>query len=169
MVVIQIEWSRANTRHDYVENNSMSNQENLKQLVYVSKPKAEMSLSEVRALLVKARINNHFQDITGILLFDGETFLQVLEGPEDAVLPLFDKIAQDPRHTQVDALFQRSVSTRDFDDWSMGLAHIEGDHMRSLPGLMDLSKARTILAASETANELVDAIKFDVMPEGAAA
>lgn len=147
----------------------MSNQETLKQLVYVSKPTAEMPVTEVRELLVKARINNHFKDISGILLFDGETFLQVLEGLEDAVLALFDKIAQDPRHTQVEALFQRSIEARDFDGWSMGLAHIEGDHMRSLPGLVDLSKARMILSASETANELVDAIKFDIMPEGEAA
>lgn len=147
----------------------MSNHEPLKQLVYVSKPTTEMPLSEVRALLVKARINNHFKDISGILLFDGETFLQVLEGPQDAVLPLFDKIAQDPRHTQVEALFQRGIVERDFDGWSMGLAHIDGDHMRSLPGLVDPSKARMILSTCETANELVDAIKFDIMPEGVAA
>lgn len=143
----------------------MSNPETLKQLVYISKPTTEMPVSEVRALLVKARINNHFKDITGILLFDGETFLQVLEGPEDAVMPLFNQISQASRHAQVETLFERCVAERDFDDWAMGLAHIDRSQMRSLPGLVDLNKARLILSANETANELVNSIKFDIMPE----
>ena len=72
----------------------MQTEEMLHQIVYVSKPTRSMTLSEVRELIIKAQINNHFKDLTGILLFDGDTFLQVLEGPKDTVMALFEKIDQ---------------------------------------------------------------------------
>ena len=138
----------------------MPTTEMLHQIVYVSKPTRSMALSEVRELLIKAQINNHFKDVTGMLLFDGDTFLQVLEGPEDTVMTLFEKIERDPRHTQFTSLVQRKIPQRDFGDWSMGLAHIESKHMRSLPGLMDIQSARSMLSKSGAAESLVSSIKF---------
>lgn len=131
----------------------------LHQIVYVSKPTRSMALSEVRELLIKAQINNHFKDVTGMLLFDGESFLQVLEGPKDTVMALFEKIERDPRHTQFTSLVERQIPRRDFGDWSMGLAHIEGEHMKSLPGLMDIQSARRMLSKSGAADSLVSLIK----------
>ncbi len=138
----------------------MPTKEILHQIVYVSKPTRSMTLSEVRELLVKAQINNHFKDVTGMLLFDGDSFLQVLEGPKDTVMALFEKIERDPRHTQFTSLVERKIPQRDFGDWSMGLAHIEGKHMRSLPGLVDIQSARRMLSKSGAAESLIALIKF---------
>ncbi|WP_439123893.1 BLUF domain-containing protein [Marivita sp.] len=138
----------------------MPTEEMLHQIVYVSKPTRSMTLSEVRELLIKAQINNHFTDVTGMLLFDGDSFLQVLEGPKETVMALFEKIERDPRHTQFTSLVERTIPHRDFGDWSMGLAHIESKHMRSLPGLMDIQSARSILSKSGAAESLVSLIKF---------
>lgn len=66
----------------------MQTEETLHQIVYFSKPTRSMSLKEVRELLIKAQINNHYKDVTGIFLFDGDSFLQVLEGPKDTVMAL---------------------------------------------------------------------------------
>jgi hypothetical protein len=41
----------------------------------------------------------------------------------------------------------------------MGLAHIEGKQMRSLPGLVDIQGTRVTLSKSETAESLVAMIK----------
>ena len=147
----------------------MPTDEALKQIVYLSKPTVTMSISEVRDLLVKSRVNNHFKDVTGMLLFDGEVFLQVLEGPAATVTALFEKIEKDPRHTQFTSLMERMILQRDFGDWSMGLAHIEGDLMKSFPGLMDLGEARKILSQSGAAESLVSAIKFRHAPDESAA
>lgn len=138
----------------------MQTEEMLHQIVYVSKPTRSMTLSEVRELIIKAQINNHFKDLTGILLFDGDTFLQVLEGPKDTVMALFEKIERDPRHTQFTSLMERTIPQRDFGNWSMGLAHIESKHMKSLPGLMDIQSARSMLSKSGAAEGLVALIKF---------
>jgi hypothetical protein len=137
----------------------MTTEESLHQIVYFSKPTRSMTLSEVRDLLIKAKINNHFKDVTGMLLFDGDAFLQVLEGPKDTVTALSEKIERDPRHTQFTSLVERTIPQRDFGDWSMGLAHIEDKQLKSLPGLMDLTSARRILSESGAADNFVEVIK----------
>ncbi len=129
------------------------------QLVYVSKPSRDISFAEIRELLIKARVNNHFRDVTGVLLYDGASFLQVLEGPEETVKKLYDSIAKDPRHAQVTALFEREVDHRDFGDWAMGLGQIAGDHMDCLPGLKKIDTARKTLMNSSAAEDMVSAIK----------
>ncbi len=137
----------------------MQTEETLHQIVYFSQPTRSMPLSEVRELLIKAQINNHFNDVTGLLLFDGDSFVQVLEGPRDKVMALFRKIERDPRHTKFTTLMEREIAQRDFGQWSMGLAHIEGKHMKSLPGLTDIESARRMLSDSRAAESLVEVIK----------
>ena len=137
----------------------MQTEETLHQIVYLSSPTCSMTLSEVRELLIKAQINNHFKGVTGMLLFDGDSFLQVLEGPKETVRALVKKIERDPRHTKFTSLVERQIPQRDFGEWSMGLAHIEGKHMRSLPGLVDIQTARRMLSKSEAAESLVSVLK----------
>lgn len=137
----------------------MQTDETLHQIVYFSQPTRSMPLSEVRELLIKAQINNHFNDVTGLLLFDGDSFVQVLEGPRDKVMALFKKIERDPRHTKFTTLMEREIPQRDFGQWSMGLAHIEGKHMKSLPGLTDIQSARRMLSESGAAETFVEVIK----------
>ena len=140
----------------------MQTEDALHQIVYFSQPTRSMPLSEVRELLIKAQINNHFNNVTGMLLFDGDSFLQVLEGPRDTVIALYEKIERDPRHTHCTTLVERETPQRDFGQWSMGLAHIEGKHMKSLPGLMDIQSARRILSESGAAETLVASIKSQI-------
>ncbi|WP_300584170.1 BLUF domain-containing protein [Marivita sp.] len=137
----------------------MQTEDTLHQIVYFSQPTRSMPLSEVRELLIKAQINNHFNDVTGLLLFDGDSFVQVLEGPKDKVMALYEKIERDPRHTRFTTLMEREIPQRDFGQWSMGLAHIEGKHMKSLPGLTDIESARRMLSDSGAAESLVEVIK----------
>jgi len=55
-----------------------------------------------------------------VLLYLDHSFLQVLEGPIDAVMDTFGCIAHDPRHTGVRLLVQQHVPERLFDGWNMG-------------------------------------------------
>jgi hypothetical protein len=47
-------------------------------------------------------------------------FLQVLEGGRSAVNALYNRIAADPRHTQVELLVYEEIGERRFAGWSMG-------------------------------------------------
>jgi len=53
------------------------------------------------------------------LFFDGVRFLQVLEGPEDAVAAAFERISADPRHMALVVLRDRQIDHRSFGGWAM--------------------------------------------------
>lgn len=117
-----------------------------------------MSVSEVSNLLIKARAKNEMLAVTGALLFDGRGFLQVLEGAEESVQKVLDRIADDPRHSHVTVVLDEKVRKRSFGDWSMGLAEVSSQDLRDLPGLTDLKTARAALSKVGIANALMQKI-----------
>jgi hypothetical protein len=55
----------------------------------------------VREIVREARNKNEKREITGLLVFDGLRFCQYLEGPEDAVYSLSERIRKDNRHIEL--------------------------------------------------------------------
>jgi hypothetical protein len=103
------------------------------QMVYVSVAAHAFDDVKLRALLALARDNNRRAGITGALLHQEGSFLQVLEGPPEAVEPLFVKIGRDPRHQRVTLLARSELAEANFPDWSMGFVDVKGSaHL--LPG-----------------------------------
>lgn len=76
---------------------------------------------DVGSIMASSKRNNGMDGITGLLVFDGQTFLQVLEGPRDSVSAAFDRIQADPRHRDVTVIRDDTVADRDFAYWSMEL------------------------------------------------
>lgn len=99
---------------------SPSNSHDLVSLIYLSKAVTRFSTQTLIALLTKAREVNSGLGVTGMLLFKGGNFLQVLEGDRETVVKLYEKIAQDPRHRSLMTLSLATTKLRDFPDWSMG-------------------------------------------------
>ena len=89
-------------------------------IVYLSSAKRLADEPELGTILEQSRKNNALLNITGALLYCNGSIIQVLEGPKDTVSPLFDKIKNDARHTQVITLFQGEVNARSFEKWAMG-------------------------------------------------
>lgn len=104
------------------------------QLVYVSSAVRFMSDEELAELLRVSRENNARLDITGLLLYKDGNFIQALEGPEEAVLQLYDKISRDPRHVGVMTLVKEPVKNRLFPEWSMGFQNVNKMEASELPG-----------------------------------
>lgn len=92
----------------------------LVQLVYTSVSTSSMELGDIEKILKVARDTNKDNDITGMLCFNKEIFLQVLEGSRNAVNSLYQRIATDKRHDQLVILGYQELYRRDFQDWSMG-------------------------------------------------
>ena len=69
-------------------------------LAYVSLASRTLTSVDLQNILESAITRNREDDITGILLFNGTNFMQVLEGPEAKVRALFDDICEDDRHLQ---------------------------------------------------------------------
>jgi hypothetical protein len=91
----------------------------LSQLIYASDA-ADLDDGQASLILKQARSGNRTRDLTGVLVFDGRHFLQVLEGSRVAVTEAFCRIAGDPRHQNVGLISVDDVAERDFPDWTMG-------------------------------------------------
>ena len=76
-------------------------------------------LAEVDRILATARRCNTGASVTGAMLFNEDWFVQLLEGEKDAVRATFERIAADPRHDEVEILFEGSTAERRFPEWSM--------------------------------------------------
>ncbi|MGH1557335.1 BLUF domain-containing protein [Caulobacter segnis] len=82
----------------------------LHRLIYASRfTGAERDLDEVlRVVVAKSIQNNRLDDVTGFLVAGEGRFLQLLEGPAKAVEAVYDRIGEDPRHTEARQDRQRS-------------------------------------------------------------
>ena len=94
--------------------------ESIYQLIYASAATSPYDDDMLSDLLTVARANNEKLGIGGMLLYHEESFIQALEGPETAVVKLYERIAADPGHDNARLLFRGNVDNRDFAEWSMG-------------------------------------------------
>ena len=94
------------------------------QLFYVSNAILNFDPKEIYHILQTAHQFNPTQQLTGVMMFRGGTFLQLLEGPEDNVRALYAKISKDPRHKNLMVLMERHTDSRLFEDWSMAYHEI---------------------------------------------
>ena len=92
----------------------------LVRLMYASRAVPAVDQEELLAILRKSKANNPNQGVTGVLCFSEGIFLQVLEGGRSAVNKLYNRIAADARHTQVELLLYEEIGERRFAGWSMG-------------------------------------------------
>lgn len=109
---------------------SMETKMPVHQLIYVSLAQKKMLKSDLYIILRKARKNNEHSDVTGLLIYSDEYFIQVLEGKKEVVKNLFKKISEDTRHSDIQILEERETSERAFLNWKMAY---------STPSLRDLA------------------------------
>ncbi|WP_299925138.1 BLUF domain-containing protein [uncultured Pelagimonas sp.] len=122
------------------------------QVLYISRstyPRGDLTDLEI---LKTANRKNKLANVTGALLRDNRRFLQILEGETAAVLHTIEAIQQDPRHFDVNILFQRAIETRFFGDWSMGYSEINKETVAQFESL------------SKTFSEALDAALVDLKP-----
>lgn len=92
----------------------------LHMLLYTSVLALDSSPSCVADIVRRARINNQKTGVTSLLVFDGMSFLQYLEGAAEAVGRLMDKIRRDKRHTDIRILYDQPASPpRRFDNQAL--------------------------------------------------
>lgn len=113
----------------------------LKRISYISKFARPFTHDELTHLADDAAERNRPLGVTGMLMSSGDIFYQVLEGPVEAVDRLFQKIAADPRHTDVLVLsVQEAVEDRQFPSWAMKKVNLdEGavSRMEPIKALLD--------------------------------
>jgi hypothetical protein len=96
----------------------------LVRLLYASRAVPAVDQEELAAILRQSKSHNPSVGVTGVLCYSGGIFLQVLEGGRSAVNRLYNRIATDPRHTDVELLNYEEIEERRFAGWSMGQVNI---------------------------------------------
>jgi hypothetical protein len=78
---------------------------------------------EVHSILQAARTRNAQLGVTGMLVFSGEYFAQLLEGERLAIRALMAAIRKDPRHSILCEWPTTRITARWFPEWSMGYSY----------------------------------------------
>jgi hypothetical protein len=143
----------------------MSGFSGLQRLIYASRwsdPTRMDAAEMVDGIVARASSNNRLRGVTGLLLFHRGWFLQVLEGPLEAVDDTFDRIRRDDRHTDIRTVADLPIAARAFGDWTMsaeGLDMVAAGELDQLglsqgfdPASLDPSGAVSLLLAAREAH-----------------
>ena len=77
---------------------------NIVRLTYASRLKKPLGHAALENIMNVSRRNNRKLGVTGALCSSPRGFLQILQGPAEAVNELYNRIVRDPRHSQVPLL-----------------------------------------------------------------
>lgn len=93
--------------------------------------------------------------VSGLLLHHEGSFLQVLEGEEEAVLSLFAIIGRDPRHARVLTIRRGAIAERSFGEWRMGFVGVRRQDIPLLSGFSSFLQTGEV-ATAPSADRLRD-------------
>ncbi len=88
-----------------------------------------------------------FQNITGLLLFNGVNFWQVIEGPSDAIDGLMQNITADHRHNGFIVRFSETAEGRWFENWNLSYKRTS---TASAAGLVNLTIPSRVRAEADS-------------------
>ncbi len=131
----------------------------IRRMAYVSRPLPELAVTEIPRIVTVARANNARDGLTGVLVYTGADFAQLIEGPEPAVAALWARVAADHRHRDISILLDETNHRPWFPDWRMGYL-VNADLARQIGVWRELRRRiedgsermelRRLLAAADT-------------------
>jgi hypothetical protein len=96
----------------------------LVRLLYASRTPKEIDNSVIESIISQSKAHNPGAGVTGILCYSGKIFMQVLEGNRREVTKLYNQIAADSRHSDVEILLFEDIVERRFSNWTMGQVNL---------------------------------------------
>ena len=97
----------------------------LYRLVYSSVRSESCDQECIDKILASSVKNNPSKDVTGMLLYTEDRFIQILEGPLINVMETYNMILKDKRHGGSVIRYCAPTEERFFEDWHMGSKSIE--------------------------------------------
>jgi hypothetical protein len=130
----------------------------LKTLTYTSRARLDLSSADLAAIQEVARHLNALDGITGLLIFDGSRFLQIVEGSEEAIDDLVARLRGDTRHSAIEIRDEHFVEARSFPHWSMELVTVSAGYMRARPEIESALPAQVAPTVRELVLRMSDAL-----------
>jgi len=129
--------------------------------VYTSRPRMPMTKDVLDEITSKSIKNNKKIGITGMLLGIENRYLQYLEGDEEEVKILLQKIKKDGRHYEVTQWVSGFSENRIFRDWSMGSWLMSNKQLEGLSAIKDI-----YVFLSNPESQVNSSKKFIMMMDG---
>jgi len=121
-------------------------------IAYLSTVKGGPYALDIDELTRQCQRDNRLHGVTGLLLWSGRSFLQVIEGKESTVETLMRNIEADSRHHSIIFLEKKSVEYSLFTGWAMEVCAVPhmGTMSRSPDEKIDRVKQRISNEQGET-------------------
>ena len=133
----------------------------LKTLTYTSRARLDLTSQDLTDIHETARHFNALDGITGLLIFNGVHFLQIIEGADVAINSLMERLWLDDRHSALEVRDERLIEQRSFPYWSMELCQVSTDRFEaretvdeSLPEGVEPSIRQRILTMTDGMGEI---------------
>ncbi len=100
----------------------------MKRVTYISRFAKQLSGEEINEIGRVSQKNNSRDEITGVLISTADIFYQEIEGEEESIDTLFEKIKRDTRHKDVLCLkTEKNIEQRRYPKWSMKTVNIDAE------------------------------------------
>ena len=119
--------------------------------------------SEFGELETSSREWNARNDVTGFLVFNGIHFLQLVEGGEEVIDDLVERVRKDPRHTGFEIRDRQKVERRSFPDWPLEVVRVNASYFEARDTIADRlpdTVPEAIRARLLRITELISRIEF---------
>lgn len=123
------------------------------ELTYESVARKDLLAADIDEILETSRLRNGQMGITGCLVYYNRRFIQILEGDQQVLQELYQKIEKDNRHRQVRIIAENRLVKRTFPEWGMAYFPLDESNVskseleqfrRNLRLLADFSKPESV-------------------------
>jgi len=133
-------------------------------LTYTSLARLDLQASDLENIHRAARELNALDGITGLLVFNGTHFLQIVEGAREAIDDLLERLRRDPRHTGRVVRDRHRIGQRSFPDWAMELVRVKAGYFEARDTIAERlpdTVPEEIRARLFRMTELISTMEFD--------
>lgn len=114
----------------------------MKSILYVSVADPALVSDDIYQLVGNAQQRNTQDNISGVMLYNGLNFLQLIEGEETTIDACFQRILSDKRHSGVVTLRNENCTVREFPLWAMRYSLVEQPPELTLQSVRDAGAPR---------------------------
>ena len=90
-------------------------------LFFISAATHFHTAKELNEIMRASRMRNRAEGVSSLMIYNDGSFAQLMEGPKQAVLNVFERIKADKRHNGVAVIFQEETGKRITEGWDMQL------------------------------------------------
>jgi hypothetical protein len=122
-----------------------------------------LGASELEELETSSREWNAHNGVTGFMIFNGTHFLQIVEGTEQVIDELVERVRKDPRHTGFEIRDRLKVERRSFPDWPLEVVRVNASYFEARDTIADRlpdTVPEAIRARLLRMTELISTIEF---------